>query len=96
MPGEPNYCRDCTPEFRGRAILAGKCQFSNVIFETARSNGEKETVGVSRSPHVVPVGYRVYREMVVDEAALSEEAMASIKVKRGFGRPLNIPIRRKT
>lgn len=96
MPGEPNYCRDCTPEFRGRAIAAGKCQFSNVLFETVRSNGEKETVGVSRSPHVVPVGYRVYREMVVDEEALSEEAIASINAKRGSGRPRNINLGGKT
>jgi hypothetical protein len=72
MPGEPNYCRDCTVQFRHKAILAGKCQFPNVRFEIAQSNGEKEVVGVSRSPMVVPNGYRVYRQLVIDEAALED------------------------
>jgi hypothetical protein len=73
MPGEPNYCRDCTVQFRQKAMLAGKCIFKNVIFETSNNNGEKEVVGVSRSPKVLPVGYRVFREMVVDDDAVVEE-----------------------
>lgn len=73
MPGEPNYCRDCTVHFRHKAIQAGRCIFPNVIFETANNNGEKEVVGVSRSPRVIPKGYRVFREMVVDEQAIEGE-----------------------
>lgn len=80
MPAEPNYCRDCTVGFRGRAIRAGACRFSNLRFEIASSNGEKEVVGVSRSPTVIPTGYRVYREMVIDEIAIED---ASLEMRRG-------------
>lgn len=88
MPGEPNYCRDCTVQFRHRARLAGKCQFDNVFFETALSNGEKEVVGVSRSPVVIPDGYRVYRQLVVDEAALEDpnQKPARGRLPRGNGK----------
>lgn len=72
LPGEPNYCRDCTIGYKHRATLAGKCLFPNVSFETAQSNGEKEVVGVSRSPQVAPTGYRVYRGLLVDEDAVDE------------------------
>jgi hypothetical protein len=82
MPGEPNYCRDCTVQFRHKAILAGKCQFYNVFFEIAHSNGEKEAVGVSRSPSVIPTGYRVYREMVVNVDAIENSLL-----ERKRGRP---------
>ena len=70
MPGEPNYCRDCTVQFRERAQKAGSCIFGNVVFETASNNGEKEVVGVSRSPTVIPTGYKPYLGMVVDEEAI--------------------------
>jgi hypothetical protein len=73
VPGEPNYCRDCTAHFRHKAMQSGACIFPNVIFETASNNGEKEVVGVSRSPRVIPDGYRVFREMVVDEIAIEDE-----------------------
>lgn len=90
MPGEPNYCRDCTVEFRGRAIKAGACRFSNVLFEIASSNGEKEIVGVSRSPKVVPIGYRVYRDMVIDEIAIENEDLENRR-GRGGGFPPRTP-----
>jgi len=70
LPGEANYCRDCTIGFKHRATLAGACLFPNVAFETVQSNGEKEVVGVSRSPQVAPDGYRVYRGLLVDDDAV--------------------------
>lgn len=72
MPGEPNYCHDCTPEFKKRAIGVGACLFPNTRFEVRKDAGEKETVGVSRSGETQPDGYVVYQQMVVPEAALAD------------------------
>ena len=49
MPGEPNYCYDCTAAFKLRAQAAGRCRFPNTRFEHTKNLGEMETVGVSRS-----------------------------------------------
>lgn len=70
MPGEPNYCHDCTIMFKRKAQLAGACRFPNVVFETRISNGEPEIVGVSRSPEIAPTGYRIFYGMLVDAAAV--------------------------
>ena len=57
MPAEPNYCWDCTPDFRRQAKLMGACRFPNTRFEkmqtVIRDGGKKifetEIVGISRS-----------------------------------------------
>lgn len=54
MPGEPNYCADCTASFRGKAIRKGACLFPNARFEVHRDRvlRETETVGMTRSRDV--------------------------------------------
>lgn len=60
MPAEPNYCVDCTPEFKHKAMAAGVCRFLNTRFEKSRTvvqddegkHTEVEVLGVSRSPLV--------------------------------------------
>lgn len=60
MPAEPNYCFDCTPEHKRRAVAAGTCLFPNTKFEKRQTvvqddDGkgiEIELVGVSRSDTV--------------------------------------------
>lgn len=71
LPGEPNYCHDCTPEFKGAAMKAGACMFPNTRFEVRRfEGGERETVGVSRSQSVPPESYVIYQEITVPIEAL--------------------------
>lgn len=72
MPAEPNYCIDCTPQFKKAAVAAGTCLFPNTRFEVRRIDGEKETIGVSRSGQQPPDDYVVYQEMVVPRQALAE------------------------
>lgn len=67
MPAEPNYCYDCTLQFKHEAMAAGVCRFPNTRFEraygTIRDAGHKvieiEIVGISRS-----------KETVIEEAQL--------------------------
>lgn len=70
MPAEPNYCNDCTPEFKSRAMKAGSCIFPNTRFEVRKTDGERETVGVSRSADVPPEHCVIYQEMTVPLSAL--------------------------
>lgn len=70
MPAEPNYCNDCTPEFKSRAMKAGTCIFPNTRFEVRKTDGERETVGVSRSAEVPPEHCVIYQEMTVPLSAL--------------------------
>lgn len=72
MPGEPNYCHDCSPEFKGKAINEGSCLFPNTRFERRKELDEMSTVGVSRSKQVPPENYVVYQEMVVPVEALQD------------------------
>ena len=72
MPGEPNYCHDCTATHKAAAVRAGRCGFPNTTFEVARYLGEKETVGVSRSVSVKPDNYYQFRDMIVPREALPE------------------------
>lgn len=65
MPGEPNYCNDCTAQFKASACRANACRFPNTLFEVTRHMGEKETVGVSRSLQVDPKAYYIYRDMML-------------------------------
>jgi hypothetical protein len=61
MPAEPNYCWDCTPDFKRSAIAAGVCRFPNTRFEKTqtviRDEQKKiievEVVGISRSKRAV-------------------------------------------
>jgi hypothetical protein len=71
MPGEPNYCNDCTPEFKLKEVRAGRCMFPQTRFEFRKEIGESGTVGVSRSVKVAPAEYVVYQEMVVPVEALA-------------------------
>jgi hypothetical protein len=73
MPGEPNYCHDCTPEFKIKAMKAGNCLFPNTRFEHRKELDEKSTVGVSRSPNVPPEAYVIYQEMTVPLDALRDK-----------------------
>lgn len=70
QPGDANFCIDCTPEFRAQALAAGKCQFSNVRFESRVWNGEREMVGVSHAPEVPPAEWEIFNSMLVPLEAL--------------------------
>lgn len=60
MPGEPNYCWDCTADFKCRAKKAGVCQFPGTRFERVQTVirdehkkvVEVEVVGISRRRHI--------------------------------------------
>lgn len=73
LPGEPNYCHDCTPTFKRDAMKAGTCLFPNTRFEVRKDMGEKETIGVSRSHSVPPEHYVVYQHMTVPVTALHQK-----------------------
>lgn len=46
FPAEPNYCRDCMPEYQDRMKEEGRCLFPMVRFqEVADVCGDNETVG---------------------------------------------------
>lgn len=75
MPGEPNYCHDCTATHKAAAVRAGRCGFPNTNFEVTRYLGEKETVGVSRSVSVKPDNYYQFRDMIVPREALPEDIL---------------------
>lgn len=83
MPGEPNYCNDCLPEFKLKAVACGTCLFPHTRFETRRESGEPATSGVSRSNRVAPSEYVVYQEMTVPvdalDAALKRFAMRRMR-----------------
>jgi hypothetical protein len=70
MPGEPNYCHDCTPEFKIQSMRDGSCLFPNTRFEHRKELDERTTCGVSRSPDVPPESYVIYQEMTVPLDAL--------------------------
>jgi hypothetical protein len=69
QPRDHNFCIDCTSSFRGEARRAGMCQF-RVVFETRQFLGEREMIGVSRSPEVAPSTYEIFDDMVVPREAL--------------------------
>lgn len=60
MPAVPNYCWDCTPAYKQRAVAAAACKFPHTKFEqrrtiTREAKGkviEMEVVGVSRRDDV--------------------------------------------
>lgn len=66
-PGEPNFCHDCTPQFKARAMAARVCSFPRVRFEKVqnviREQGGKvvevELIGVSRRKHLQFEGSRI-------------------------------------
>jgi hypothetical protein len=64
MPAEPNYCHDCTPEFKREMVAAKACLFPNVTFEIVKELGESDLIGMSRSPEVAPDSYPVYSELI--------------------------------
>lgn len=72
MPGEVNYCRDCTPAFKAEAEAAGECSFPHVVFETVNRGDpeDEEIVGVSRTPRAT--GQFIYEGMSIDEPNLPE------------------------
>lgn len=84
QPRDPNFCIDCTSGFRGEAQRAGACQF-RVVFEARQCLGEREVVGVSRSPEVPPAGnYELFADLVVPREALTPEIqvyLAKIEAK---------------
>jgi len=97
MPGEPNYCADCTVAFRGRAIAAGKCQFPNVIFEGRKDwlTKEVEIVGVSRSARVEASEIEDDRalllgDMKIPEEAATRELVKALSARREGGRVVTI------
>lgn len=59
MPGEPNYCNDCTPRFQKFAHAHGACLFPHVVFEEREDCGETALVGITRAPYVVINGRNV-------------------------------------
>jgi hypothetical protein len=67
MPGEPNYCWDCTSAFKGKAKAAGVCRFPGTRFERVqtviRDEQKKvievEIVGISRRKHLQFEGSRI-------------------------------------
>ncbi len=73
MPGEPNYCHDCTFAMKEASVKAGTCKFPGVMFELSRAFGEKELTGVSRSGMVAPDGLYSFEGMVVPFEALPED-----------------------
>lgn len=64
MPMEPNYCYDCTPEFKAQMERAHACIFPHTRFEPTKEFGEPVLPGVSRSPEVAPDQYPVYDGIV--------------------------------
>lgn len=66
MPAEPNYCNDCTPEFKAQMRLQNACLFPNVVFEEVDEIGEQVLVGVSRNRDVAPDSYTLYSEISKD------------------------------
>jgi hypothetical protein len=72
LPAEPNYCHDCTADFKNRALKTGSCLFPNTKFEVRTALGEKETVGVSRSRETPPERHIVYQNITVPVDALHD------------------------
>lgn len=64
LPAEPNYCHDCTPEFKAEMMRLKACLFPDVTFESTKEFGESVTVGMSRSPDVAPEVYPVYADIL--------------------------------
>jgi hypothetical protein len=77
MPGEPNYCHDCTPEFRGKAMANGTCLFTNVRFESRKDwlTKEREMVGISRSRLVTAADLDDNRAIMLGDVQIPQEAM---------------------
>lgn len=46
-PKEPNYCRDCTADYRNRMRHENRCLFPSTIFVQVGEKDELETVGTS-------------------------------------------------
>ena len=83
MPGEPNYCADCTPAFRGRAIAAGTCRFQNLRFEKRKDwiTKEDELIGVSRSPRVEAKEIEEDNALLLGDMKVPQEAITQALVK---------------
>lgn len=89
MPGEPNYCADCTASFRGKAIKAGACLFPNMRFEVHRDRvtQEKETYGVTRSANKSIEELDESKEIQFGETRIPDEAVrAQLKEALGWRR----------
>lgn len=44
-PGEPNYCRECSPEHRNQMRKEGRCLFPSTIFVEDGEGEDSEIVG---------------------------------------------------
>lgn len=47
-PKEPNYCRDCTAEYRNKMRNENRCLFPSTIFVEVGEKDEIEMVGTSK------------------------------------------------
>ncbi len=74
MPGEPNYCHDCTFAMKEASVRAGTCKFPGTIFELSRAFGEKELTGVSRSAMVPPDGLYQFEGMILPRDAMPQDS----------------------
>ncbi len=74
MPGEPNYCHDCTFAMKEASMKAGTCKFPGTVFELNRAFGEKELTGVSRSAMVRPDNWYGFEGMEVPYDAMPDYA----------------------
>lgn len=52
MPGEPNYCHDCTAQMHAIAKARGTCLFPHAVFEERAMDGEVQVVGITRAATV--------------------------------------------
>lgn len=77
MPGEPNYCYDCTPAFRAKAMKAGTCIFGNVRFESRKDwlTKEPELVGVSRSRLVTARDLEDNRAIMLGDLEIPQDSL---------------------
>ena len=66
MPAEPNYCHDCTKEFKADMVRLNACIFPGTKFEEIKEFGEPTVVGVSHSPDVAPDQYPVYSDLIAN------------------------------
>ncbi len=46
-PKEPNYCRDCTSDYRNKMRNQNRCLFPRTIFVDVGEGDERETVGTA-------------------------------------------------
>jgi len=49
FPKEPNYCRDCSQEYKDKMIMQDRCIFPEIIFKKVKDvEGDEEVVGFMR------------------------------------------------